>query len=91
MNTKTAEKINRAVCNMWLFAKGAILSISTEDVMIVRQATPAQIQTATEVIEAMQEDKTTWKDGMRHKRCVIDPAAIPTMKTFANLVIIEKK
>jgi len=82
MTPETAIRINTAVCNLWLFKNDIIPRIAHADILLVQCLTAGQIETATEVIEAINRDSMQ-QPVPKPFRCMLDPAAIPSLREYA--------
>lgn len=79
MRLEVAQQINAAACNVCLFGDGIITRLAKSDVALVHRASVAQIESATEVIEA--ENQAGRKKGVIVS--VLAPTAIPRVKSIA--------
>lgn len=82
MNTELARKINQAACACWFFQNGIVEKLSAEHVETICKATIGQIQAASEVIEA-ENNEAPPINGKRHLSFVLDPSAALRVKEWA--------
>ena len=83
MNHETAERINSAACTAWFFQQGILARLRREDVQLLQSVTAAQIQSASEVVEALNRDALA-TSGRRTIACTLDPEAAIRLKAYAD-------
>lgn len=83
MDRDTALRINEAACRIWLWKNGLARSLPCADVTLIRGVTIAQMETAAEVVEAVNEHAPLNAGGTRTMRCTPDVSAIPGIKHYA--------
>jgi len=79
MKQETAEKINSAAVDLYLHITG-VSAASTMDVEIIKQCSIAQIQTASEYVQA--SNKTSKDEGMI--RAYVSPESAAMIQQFAT-------
>jgi Na+-translocating ferredoxin:NAD+ oxidoreductase RnfC subunit len=84
MDAETALRINSAACRIWLWKNGLSRSLPCEDVWLIRGVSVAQMETAAEVVEAVNENAPLNESGTRTMRCTPDAAAMPGIKDYAH-------
>lgn len=83
VTTETAKRINGAACALWFYQQGIIGRISTEVVWLIQSVSVAQIQAASEVIEAMNAEAPS-VNGKRKLYQTLDPAGAEKLKAYAD-------
>src|ERR1035437_3904247 len=83
MTDEIADRINSAVSRAWLFEHGLSEMLSYEDIAIINSVSVAQIQTATDCINAADECQPS-VDGKRSFRCTIDPLSAEALKQYVG-------
>lgn len=84
MNPSLAQKLNAAACRIWLFQHGACNRLDRDDVAVVRAVTGAQIQSAAEVIEALNRDAGERVGGGKTIQCTLEANAAEQVKAYAD-------
>lgn len=81
MNIDLARRINTAACFCWMFQQGLREDLKREYIVTIRDASVGQIQTASEVIEAENEEAPPI-NGVRHLSTMLAPEAAGRLKAF---------
>ena len=83
MTTNTANRINSAACRLWFFQQGLSERVAKEDVHVLKSVSVGQIQSASEVIEAVNEHAPAVEEK-RLQYCVLHPDAARRLKAYAD-------
>jgi hypothetical protein len=86
MTTSTAQRINNAACHLYFYMEGLAGCVQTDYVRIVQSVSVAQIQTAGDVVEAMNH--AALAEGHGTITCVIEGSAVPRLKAFADAQVV---
>jgi hypothetical protein len=81
MTDEVADRINSAACRAWLFKHGFRGELSFQDIAMINSVTAAQIQTATDFIDAADRAKT-FENGKRTFRCTIEAGSAGQIKRY---------
>ena len=81
MNLEHARKINNAACFCWMFQQGIRTELKREHIETIRHATIGQIQAASEVIEA-ENNEAPAINGVRHLSTMLAPEAAGRLKAY---------
>lgn len=78
MNEATAHAINGALCRFYFVARVFGGTPNCDDVILLRDVTLAQAQTATEVVEAVNAAQPLGM-GSKTIHCTVDAGALPAL------------
>lgn len=78
MNNDTALAINGALCRFYFIARVFGGTPEPADVVLLRDVTLAQAQTATEVVEAINAAQPTGT-GSKRILCTVDSSGLPSL------------
>ncbi|MDD2765777.1 MAG: hypothetical protein PHE83_17580 [Opitutaceae bacterium] len=87
MTTETARKINAAACSAWLFQQGVLGRIGKGDVRLLQSLSVAQIQTAIDIIEAVNRDAPSIR-GVRTFSAHVDCQSVDQLKRYADSLAV---
>ena len=83
MTTELARKINSAANAVWFFREGISATLSKEHVLVVKECSAAQIETAIEHIHAEN------RDSKSTIYCTLGDNVAPGIKAYADALALE--
>lgn len=83
MNQARANEINEAACQVWLFRHDLLAELPWETVELLKQCSTAQIQTATEYVDAANAIAMR-QPGPKTIQCVVTTEAAAEVKAFVD-------
>lgn len=83
MNVELAHTINGAACAAWLFKHGLRETLKFEEIDILQSVSIAQIQTASDVVDASDQNQKP-VDGRRTFHCTVVGDAVVQLKQFVD-------
>lgn len=92
MTDATARHLNTAACHVWFFQNGLVGALAVEHVRTIHQATVAQLQTAADVVDALNLTIARDAKAQGHAyrlECILDPGAAPRLKAYADSLEIR--
>lgn len=82
MTNAHAIAINQAACAIWFFQNGITERIGLDVLAVVTNATVAQIRTASEIVEAINDDAMK-VDGPKRLHFTLNPSAAAKLREYA--------
>ena len=82
MKTKTAHRINDALCRVWFCRHVTGREPLPDDLNLLRQASLGQLQTASEVIQA--ENAAALVGGPSRCSCFVDDCQVGQLKAWVD-------
>lgn len=87
MDTTTARKLNAAACRIYFYKHGLSERLDISDVQLIRESSEGQIQSAIEVIEALNRDArskaTVLGEHAKTIVCTLAEDEIPRVLAYA--------
>lgn len=87
MTPETALRINAAACQVYFYRHGFVSELAIADALLIKEVTAAQIETAIEIVQAVNRDGPRDKEGYRLIRGTLADDEIPRVKEFVATLI----